>query len=110
MGELTDRLDFRVVEEHIARHHPDHDAMRHDCATVHGRAAATDWLADVLAVDRRRILAWRTRGVRYYEADWLAIRLGRHPAEIFDDWWQLEPDERDRDVREFMREQRAAAS
>lgn len=103
-------LDFRVVEDYIARHHPDNDQLRADCATVHGRSAATDWLAEVLDVRRSRILTWRNRGVRYYEADAIAVRLGRHPAEIFDGWWRLEPDERDRDVRSFLREQRAVAA
>jgi hypothetical protein len=45
--------------------------------------------AVVLGIDRSRLYAWRRRGVRYYTADWLAIRLGYHPSLIWEEWWTI---------------------
>ena len=35
----------------------------------------------------RTLQRWNTTGIPRYSADRLAIRLGRHPASIWDDWY-----------------------
>ena len=105
----ADRLDFKVVEHYVAHHHPDPDIVRNDAANHHGIDVAAPHIALLLNVTRSNVLRWRTSGVPYYDADLIAIRLGRHPSEIWDDWWLLEPSQEDRDVRNYWRTLRARA-
>ena len=103
-GHIDGRFSFRVVEEHIARRYPDPDHVRQECAATHGTPTAAPWCAIVLDVTRRRVLTWRARGVSFYDADEIAVRLGQHPSALWPDWWQADPDPRvDRD---YMRTRR----
>lgn len=100
---MNDRLDFSIVERYIARTHPDWNHVRQDSANALGTAAAAPHIATLLDVPRRRVLTWRERGVAYFDADEIAIRLGLHPAELWPDWWQIEPPIEDVAVRDYWR-------
>lgn len=106
---MNDRLDFAIVEEYIARRHPDPNHVRADTANHHGIAAAAPHVSTILNVTNRRVLQWRERGVAYYDADEIAIRLGLHPSELWPNWWQLEPPVEDVAVRDYWRVLRAQA-
>lgn len=111
----SERLDFAIVEDFIARRHPDPDHIRAAglegrCAGVeHAAKVAAPWIASLLDVDRRRVLTWRQRGVSYFDADLIACRLGLHPASLWPNWWALEPSKRERDDRDYWRVLRAQA-
>lgn len=59
---------------------------RPDIAPLEGqlRAAAEN---RALGVDRAQRYRWRQIGISVYDADRLAVRLGTHPALIWDDWF-----------------------
>lgn len=53
-----------------------------------GRSAAV--LAELVGVHRRTIQAWRRYGVPLLRADRAAVLLGgRHPAEVWPEWWEV---------------------
>jgi hypothetical protein len=107
MSEPT--FPFSVVEDYVLRRHPDPDGTRQECAAAQGAKVSAPWMAIVLGVDRKKILAWRTRGVRLYEADEIAVSLGLHPTALFDDWANVIDDGDEPDPSDWFRQVRANA-
>lgn len=50
---------------------------------------STKALARRLGIDRRQIYRWRKAGLTITRAEWLADRLGRHPAELWDNYYEV---------------------
>ncbi|MDQ1439266.1 MAG: Winged helix-turn-helix DNA-binding [Acidimicrobiaceae bacterium] len=50
-------------------------------------------LARALGVDRAQVAHWRSDGVPIESADRIAIAVGRHPAEVWPEWYRLSGDE-----------------
>ena len=101
------RLPFEPVDKLIRVRHPDPDGDRQAQTVSKGnKLNAAVWLADVLGVDRRRILAWRVNGVQFFDADVIATRLGLHPVELWREWEWIDPDTQQMPV---WRQLRAAA-
>ena len=50
------------------------------------------FLADVFGVSRQTIIRWRNRPeeskLHIFKADYYAIKLGIHPANIWSDWYE----------------------
>lgn len=46
-------------------------------------------LARVLGIDDRTVVYWKRHGLGPEAADRLAIALGRHPGDIWPEWWDL---------------------
>ena len=86
------RLDFADVERYIARWHPDPAGDRQLGATIHNSVIAAPWAATLLDVKRSTVLRYRAKGCRYFEADFVATRLGVHPSRIWADWYETEPE------------------
>ena len=45
--------------------------------------------AGALGVSRARVVAYRKRGLSEDQADRLAVHIGRHPGEVWPEWWAL---------------------
>jgi hypothetical protein len=57
---------------------------------AHGSVTA---LADALGRPRRQVSRWRSDGIPLFSADLVACALGRHPVEVWPEWFALsEPD------------------
>lgn len=48
-----------------------------------------DMLALTVGVHRTVIYKWRKYGLSPVQADYIAIRLGIHPATLWDEWFRL---------------------
>lgn len=48
-----------------------------------------DQAARELGIDRQMIYRWQRDGLGIYQADAIAIRLGRHPVAIWPDWYAV---------------------
>lgn len=46
-------------------------------------------LARALGVDRAQVARWRSDGVPIESADRIAVAVGRHPAEVWPEWYDL---------------------
>lgn len=44
---------------------------------------------DVLNETRWQVRRWKQKGLDAYTADYLATRLGLHPVELWDNWFDL---------------------
>lgn len=53
---------------------------------AHGSVSA---LARTLGRNRAQVSKWRATGVPLLSADRVACALGRHPAEVWPQWWSL---------------------
>jgi len=80
------RFPFDPVEQYIRIRHPDPNGNRQAQAETGGGINAAVWLADVLQVDRRKILAWRVHGALYFDCDTIATTLGLHAASLWPEW------------------------
>ena len=104
------QLNFDCVESYIARWHPDPDGDRQFSATQQGTIVAARWAAMLLDLPLSTVLRYRAKGLRYYEADSVAIRLGVHPSRLWRYWYGFEPDDPDDDdARRYWRTMRARA-
>lgn len=50
--------------------------------------ASVDEVAAEAGTTRRQWYRWRRQGVPLWEADRMAVTLGRHPAELWPQWWE----------------------
>jgi hypothetical protein len=57
---------------------------------AHGSVSA---LARTLGRSRAQVSKWRATGVPLLTADRVACALGRHPAEVWPQWWSLDVDD-----------------
>lgn len=55
-------------------------------SAVHAESNAA--LARMLGVGNRSVTRWQHDGLGVDTADVLAVRLGRHPAEVWPDWYE----------------------
>lgn len=46
-------------------------------------------LARRLGIERSTLYVYQERGVPVHSADRLAVKLGKHPCEIWDDWYDV---------------------
>jgi len=46
-------------------------------------------LARALGIDRAQVAHWRSDGLPVDSADRVAVLLGRHPAEVWPEWYLL---------------------
>ena len=74
------KVDAEPLIHIAARQHPGSDAVG---ITNVGLAA------QVLNISPSELHRWRHQGIPYYTADRLAIRLGYHPALIWEEWWTI---------------------
>ena len=74
------KVDAEPLIHIAANQHPGSDAVG---ITDLGLAA------QVLNIDRSQLYRWRHEGIPYFSADRLAIRLGYHPALIWEEWWTI---------------------
>lgn len=51
-------------------------------------------LAQAIGVTRRTIYRWRVTGLQWWQADTVAVRLGRHVADLWPEWYSQTPGER----------------
>ena len=47
-------------------------------------------IADYLGVSTRRVYRWRREGIRYYDADRVALALGLHPLLVWPDYYDTD--------------------
>ena len=40
-------------------------------------------------MDHTQLQRWRRLGVTVDQADWLAVTTGRHPSEVWPDWYEI---------------------
>lgn len=80
------RFPFDPVEQYIRIRHPDPNGNRQAQAETGGGINAAVWLADVLQVDRRKILSWRVHGALYFDCDTIATTLGLHATSLWPEW------------------------
>lgn len=50
--------------------------------------AAVSEVAELAGTSRRQWYRWRRTGVDVWQADELAVRFGRHPGELWPEWWE----------------------
>jgi len=56
----------------------------------------TETLADIFGVSRATILRWRDPNltINQWDADRYAVKVGRHPGEIWAEWFNVTPRKR----------------
>lgn len=74
------KVDAEPLIQLAASQHPGSDAVG---ITTVGLAA------QALNIAASELHRWRHQGIPYYTADRLAIRLGYHPALVWEEWWTL---------------------
>ncbi len=63
------------------------------CVTRHGvtlrEHGTAEPVTEALGVSRSTVSRMLRRGVTAYQADALAVALGRHPCEVWPEWWHV---------------------
>ncbi len=75
------RYQFADLEPYIEREYRDPGNERQSYIGICGKAAT------ILEVNAITVQNWRRRGLTEPQADWVACRLGYHPASIWPHWW-----------------------
>lgn len=83
---------FYDVETFILDKHPDVETipggmLRQERAVAWGARVHAQHVADVLGVERARVVRWRRVGLTVDEADEVAGRLWCHPFEVWGPAW-----------------------
>lgn len=58
-----------------------------------GRPCRAPSLAEAAQVSRRTVHRWIKDGIPYWTADRVAIALGRHPVEVWPEWYGVDPED-----------------
>lgn len=71
------RLPFEPLAQLLARY----EVNREPCGFTPRRVAG------LLGVEDRQVYRWRLYGLSERQADRLCTRIGRHPSELWPEWW-----------------------
>jgi hypothetical protein len=74
-------LPFGPLEDHVVARCPDLPRNRRSDGTV--EVFTTAAIAEMLGISTSSVRKYRLRGVSIWRADELAVRLGRHPMDIW---------------------------